>query len=305
MEAALVLVRLAAFASGVALFGAPLFVLYSGGADQIAPKSLKPLLIGAAALAAIAAGASLVLQTGEMAGDPAAGLDPATLRDVIMGGGFGASILVRGGAALLALATLMARPAGRSRWGVIAALGAVGLAALAWAGHGAADEGTAGLVHECADVAHLLAAGAWLGALMILGLPLAGRAPDAVELKALHGALSGFSGVGSIVVAVIVASGLVNSWFLIGPDHLREFAASLWGQLLLVKLALFAAMLVFAALNRFRLTPRLEAALAGDPRAALSALRRSLALESAAGFAILALVAGLGVLAPPASALAA
>jgi putative copper resistance protein D len=302
VEAALVLVRLVAFVSGVALFGAPLFVLYSGPAGEVAPRRLKPLLIGAAALAAIAAGASLVLQTGEMAGDPAAGLDPATLRDVITGGGFGASILVRAGAALLAVAMLLARPAAGRLWSLTAALGAVGLAALAWAGHGAADEGPAGLLHASADVAHLLAAGAWLGALLVLILLMAARTPGAAELKALHRALSGFSGVGSIIVAVIVASGLVNSWFLIGRDHLRDFAASLWGQLLLVKLALFAAMLVFAALNRFRLTPRLEAALAGDPRAALSALRRSVALESAAGLTVLALVAGLGVLAPPASA---
>ena len=302
MEAALVLVRLAAFASGVALFGAPLFVLYSGPADQIAPKRLKPLLIGAAVLSAITGVASLILQTGEMAGDPAAGLDPATLRDVITGGGFGASILVRAGAALVAAALLLARPAGRRLWGLTTALGAVALAALAWAGHGAADEGAPGLAQAGADVTHLLAADARLGGLLVLCLLFPARTPGGGELKALHGALRGFSGVGSIIVAVIVASGLVNSWFLVGPDHLSDFAVSLWGQLLLVKLALFAAMLGFAALNRFRLTPRLEAALASDPRAALAALRRSVALESAAGLAVLALVASLGVLAPPAAA---
>jgi putative copper resistance protein D len=301
VDAALVLIRLAAFAAGVVLFGAPLFVLYSGPADEVAPRRLKPLLIAAAALSAAAAVAALVVQTGEMAGDPATGLDPSALRDVIAGGGFGASILVRIGAAMLALGLLLALRSGRRLWTVTAASGAVGLAALAWGGHGAADEGLAGLAHTSADITHLLAAGVWLGALLMLRLLLSARAPDAAALKALHRALKGFSGVGSIVVAVIVASGLVNSWFLVGPDHLGGLTASLWGQLLLVKLALFIAMLGLAALNRFQLTPHLEAALAGDARAALAALRRSLALESATGLAILAMVAGLGVLAPPAS----
>ena len=302
MDAALVLVRLLAFGAGVTLFGAPLFVLYSGPVDLIAPDRLRRLLAAAAAVSALAAVATLVLQTGEMAGDPRAGLDPATLRDVIAGGSFGTSILVRVGAALLALEILIARPGGRHFWGLTAAFGAIGLVALAWAGHGAADEGRAGLARPAAYVARLLAAGVWLGALLMLVLLLGARTPDPGDLKALHRALAGFSGVGSIVVAVIVASGLVNSWFLIGPGHLGDVAGSLWGRLLIVKLALFAAMLACAALNRLRLTSKLKAALAGDPRAALSALRRSLAVESAAAFAVLGLVAVLGALAPPASA---
>jgi putative copper resistance protein D len=60
-------------------------------------------------------------------------------------------------------------------------------------------------------------------------------------------------------------------------------------------------MLGFAALNRFRLTPRLAAALARDPTAALCELRRSLLLETGAGMAVLALVAALGRLPPPIS----
>ncbi|HKR88005.1 MAG TPA: copper homeostasis membrane protein CopD [Phenylobacterium sp.] len=301
MDAALILVRLVALASGVALFGAPLFVLYGGPPEEVAPGPLKPLLAWAALTSGLAAGAALVLQTGEMAGEPAAGLDPATLRDVITSGGFGASILARLGAALPALGLLIALRAGRMLWIVTAALGAVGLSALAWSGHGAADEGAVGLAHTAADIVHLLAAGVWLGALLVLALLLWAPEPGPKALGVLHRALKGFSGVGSVVVAALIASGLANSWFLVGPDHVTDFAASLWGRLLLAKLAIFAAMLMLAALNRFRLTPRLEAALVGDPRTALSALRRSLALESAAGLLVLALVAGLGLLAPPAA----
>jgi putative copper resistance protein D len=301
MEAAIALVRLAALAGAVTLFGAPLFVFYGLPGKTDGEAALRPVLIVAALLTVLAAAAGLMLQTGEMAGDPSAGLDPATLGDVLTGGGFGISMAVRVVAGLAALVVLIVLRVGRPRWGLTAALGAIGLAAIAWSGHGAADEGVAGLVHALADVAHLLSAGVWLGALAVLLLLLGRRRPSSAAVADLHGALKGFAGVGSAAVAVIVASGLVNSWFLVGPGHIGDLAASLWGRLLLVKLAVFTAMLGFAALNRFRLTPRLHATLAGDPRSALRDLRRSLVLETAAGLTVLALVAALGRLAPPLS----
>lgn len=157
-------------------------------------------------------------------------------------------------------------------------------------------------MHTTADIAHLLAAGAWLGALMMFVLALEARGCGAAEAQVIHRALKDFSGVGSIAVAAIVASGLANGWFLVGLGHLGGLTASPWGRLLIVKLVLFAMMLAFAALNRFRLTPRLEAAGSDDPGAAISALRYSIGLEFALGVGVLALVAALGVLTPPVSA---
>lgn len=63
-------------------------------------------------------------------------------------------------------------------------------------------------------------------------------------------------------------------------------------------------MLLLAADNRFFLTPALAAALkVGDGSSAVRSLRRSLLIESSCAIAILALVAWLGLLAPPASAM--
>lgn len=295
------LVRLVAYAAGAALFGAPLFGLYSPAAGGAAPRAVKRLLTGAAAGAALAAAAALIVQTGEMAGDPAAGLDMATLREVAFGSGFGISVLARFGAGLLALAVLAADRGGRPPRVLLTAAGAIVLAALAWAGHGAADEGLAGRVHLAADVVHLLASGAWLGALLMLHLLLHAPEARAFPRAGVHAAFAGFSGVGSAIVAVIVASGLANGWFLAGPQHVAELARSPWGVLLLIKLILFLGMLGLAALNRYRLTPQLEASLAGHPEAALAHLRRSLAIEAALGGAVLAIVAALGLLPPPAS----
>jgi putative copper resistance protein D len=301
VEAVLVLVRLVAFAAGTVLFGAPLFMLYSLPKDEAGPTHLKPALAVAGLITAAAAGAAMVVQTGLMAGDPVAGLDPATLRDAL-GGGFGISIVVRMAAGVAALALFLADKAGRHLWTTAVALGALALGALAWSGHGAADDETAGLVHAGADVIHLLAAGVWLGALLGFGLLLTARPRESGPITALYDALKSFAGVGSAAVATLIASGLVNSWFLVGPQHVANLADSLWGGLMIAKLVLFTAMLGFAGLNRFRLTPRLAAAMADDPAGALSALRRSIALESGLGLAVLALVAALGVLAPPASA---
>jgi putative copper resistance protein D len=301
LEPAVVLARLAAFVAAAALFGGPLFVLYGGRQDEAAPPGLRPVLIGAALAALLAADVALIAQTAQMAGDMRAGLDAATLHEVLTGSGFGRSIVARAAAGFAALVVLLRMRPGRRVWTLTAALGGVGLAALAWDGHGAADPGLAGALHAAADVIHLLAVGVWLGALLCLSLRLSARAPSDEALSALHRALGGFSGVGSAAVAAILASGLVNVWFLVGPHHLAGLVTTAWGWLLLAKLALFGAMLGLAARNRWRLTPRLEASLAGDPRAALVALRRSVGLETALGLGVLALVSVLGVLAPPAS----
>jgi len=299
MEAAVVLARLIGYLAGTALFGAPLFMLYTPVVDPFLGRPLRPWAMAAAVAAALAALAALAAQTGQMAGDPHAALDPATLRDVAFGSPFGLSILVRLAASTIAFVALCFSP--RGRWIACAMLGAVALGALAWSGHGAADEGAAGVIHTSADVAHLLAAGVWLGALLSLALLLFAPPADDGRLASLAQALKGFSGVGSLAVAAIVASGLANSWFLVGPEHVLDLGRTRWGQLLIFKLVLFAAMLALAALNRYRHTPRLEASLAARPALALTALRRSVGFETALGFAVLALVAWLGVLPPSAA----
>lgn len=110
-------------------------------------------------------------------------------------------------------------------------------------------------------------------------------------------ALAAFSGVGPALVAVLVATGLVNGWLLVGWGPLAALAGSPYVRLLAIKLVLFAGMLALAALNRLRLT----AAVAREAEAALPALRASLAIETALGLAVLAVVAALGVTAPPTS----
>lgn len=294
--------RIAEFLGAVMIFGSPLFLLYGGrGAVEAAGRGrYRPLLIGASLLVLFGTAGALLGQTATMAGDPAAALDPAMVWDVIGGSQFGLASAVRLAAAIASLLAAVAWASSRRLWRVLTGLGALALASFAWTGHGAADDGLAGLAHLGADLLHLLAAGVWLGALItLLILVLTTDFADLSAMRALHGALAGFSGVGSAVVAILVLSGLVNSWFLIGPGHVAAIASSAYGLVLCAKLAAFAAMLGLAALNRFRLTPRLETARPGASAAGVRAdLLRSLLLETAAGVLVIGLVGVLGALAP-------
>ena len=147
------------------------------------------------------------------------------------------------------------------------------------------------------DLVHLLAAGAWLGALFGLGAMLwSGNEPAKI-----HGTLHKFALIGTIIVAAIVGSGLVNGFYVVGWSNVGSLPLTLYGQLLLVKLGLFVAMLCFAAINRFRLTPTLGSAQDQKADSARRALKQSLLLEAGAAMAILGLVAWLGTLAPPMS----
>lgn len=303
MDAAVVALRFLQFAAAVVLFGAPLFLLY--GLTATARDTLRwprPLAIVAGLALAVGAAAGLLAQTAVMAGDPAAALDWELLRSVGAETPFGLAALARAVVATAALVLAWRMAPGAPLWRVLGILGAVAVASLAWNGHGAATEGPGRLVHLVADILHLLAAGVWIGALAAFGLLLRAKPFGTTQAQALHSALAGFSGVGSAVVAALVLTGLVNSWFLVGPQGLGRLATTGWGVLMLAKLAVFAAMLGLAAVNRFRLTPALATAVAAGEPAALAGLRRSIGLETAAAVLVLALVAALGMLAPPAAA---
>lgn len=306
MDSAVVAARLVQFVAAVGVFGSPLFFLYAlGETGRPAGSDLawgRRLLCWSAALLLAGALAGLFLQTAVMAGDPAMALNAQALGMVLTGTAFGPAILARIllAAGVLAAALWMAPRAGL--WRSAAGAGALILASFAWTGHGAAEDGLAGAVHAVSDILHLLAAGVWLGALVVLAVLSWRSRRDAASqsLATLHRALEGFSGVGSLAVAVLLASGLVNSAFLVGLRPVEAIVTSLYGQLLLAKIALFGLMLLLAATHRFRLTPRLGLALRTGQRSepALAALRRSLLLETALGVGVLALVSVLGAIAP-------
>ena len=302
LDVAVIALRWLQYSGAVVLLGAPLFLLYSfKGANGPNLAWARPTLILATVVVAIGSLAALVTQTAVMAGSLSEAVKPASLSFMVTGTALGMAMVARAGIALLGLVAVVALNPGRALWGLTVAAGLIVAASFAWTGHGAATEGPGGLVHLTADIFHSIAAALWLGALAALTILLLRRAaPDDV---AIHRGLHGFAGLGTLAVVLLVLSGLVNSWFLVGPARIGDLGTSLYGQLLMAKLILFGLMLALAASNRFRLTPTLGSALqANEPSAAaIRDLRGSLLLETGLGLALLAVVAVMGTLPPPAS----
>jgi len=164
------------------------------------------------------------------------------------------------------------------------------LASLAWAGHAAAGQGRDRFIQLTSDAVHLLAAGAWLGALPAFATSLG----KALPLEVIVQVTRRFSILGVISVGALVLSGVVNTWYLAGD--VPTLLGTDYGRLLLAKIALFAAMVALAAVNRFDLTPRLAA----EDHSALRSLRRNAVLEIAAGVAVVTIVGALGITIPAA-----
>jgi len=197
-------------------------------------------------------------------------------------------------ALVIALALYLARARFAGGDWLALAVGFGLVASLAWTGHAGATAGQAGDLHVAADALHLCAAAAWIGGLLSLLLFFAAarrsRSPDWISL--VRKATERFSIMGMVSVAVLLATGLVNAWILVGSFH--ALIVTEYGQLLLLKLGVVAAMLALAATNRLWLTPRL--ALAGE--GTLRWLARNGAIEFALGLAVLAIVGMLGTLHP-------
>jgi putative copper resistance protein D len=188
-----------------------------------------------------------------------------------------------------------------SRWSAVLAPPSAMLyiGGLAWTGHAGAAPGGQGYLHLGADFLHLVAAGAWLGGLPALAL-LLGKIPSASDgdsQELVYRVTWRFSDFGVISVAVLLVSGLINSWFLVGS--IQALIGTDYGHVLLVKIVLFLAMVSFAAANRLRHLPGLSPGTGTHQVAdALRQLRRNTIAETCLGLGILIVVAQLGVLAP-------
>lgn len=251
------------------------------------------------ALVALSGIAWLVLQTSAMSGRPLGeALADGLIWVVLSQTYFGAVSIVRGVILVLLVVSLIL-PWTRFRWFGAPMISVVLVATIAWTGHAAGTVGRTGPLHLAADALHLLAASAWIGGLIPL-LLLLGEASRRNETNgqsiALHAAQR-FSTLGIVSVGVLLATGLINSWILIGS--LRGLVDTDYGQLVLLKVVLFAAMLSVAAVNRMRLTPRL-----GDPPGslpqveALRKLKRNIGIEIVIGLGVFAVVGVLGTLHP-------
>lgn len=266
LELAGIFLRLLQYAGLSTLFGASLFFLYALPLNGVAAAHNlawpRTLLIWGAAILSISSAAGLVAQTIVMAGSVQDGLTAEALAVVAFETDLGYSALVRVAAGFVAIIALVATKSVRAWW-LTGGAGTIACLSIPWMGHGAATEGPWWLAHVLSDIIHTAAASIWVGALLSFVLLLTARHPRSIEAqRALEAALAGFSGIGSVLVAVLLATGLANAWFIVGGvipwQGLWETA---YGRVLGAKVAVFGLMLCLAAVNRFRLTPNLRDAL--------------------------------------------
>ena len=184
-----------------------------------------------------------------------------------------------------------------ARWLALASsLGLV--AAIAWTGHAGSTPGELGFLHLAADALHLVAAASWIGGLVSLAVVLAvARRFQAHRCASLvHEAMMRFSTLGIASVVALLVTGIVNAAILVGS--LQALVVTDYGRLLMLKIALFAVMIGFAAVNRFWLTPRLVDASSEREQHAVARLTRNCIIEIALGLSIFAIVGALGTLHP-------
>jgi len=281
---------------------APAFRAKSGGALEDGVRIQLVRIIWAALAVAIISGAAwLVFLAGEIGDVPVAdAVSQGLVWTVLTQTQFGDDWTLRLEMALLLAALLLLpaiNPGFASATDMICAMLAAGLAgSLAWAGHATATEGIDGTVHLTGDALHLVAAGAWLGALWPLAILLgsARRTCDPLSIAIAHQATRRFSVLGMISVAVILVTGVINTYEILGT--LAFSIGTDYNRLLLAKIGLFIAMLCIAAVNRQRLTPRLSSE-SGRLRAVRQLERNSL-IETGLGLLILVIVAVLGRIPP-------
>jgi putative copper resistance protein D len=184
--------------------------------------------------------------------------------------------------------------------GAVAVIAAAAFAGvMAWAGHAVGGQGAEAFVHPTADILHLIAAAAWVGALLPLAFLLGAVGKDEASVAITRAAVLRFSTLGLVSVGTLLVTGIVNTWYLVGS--VAALTGTYYGQLLLAKIALFAAMVAIAAINRLRFTPRLAGGTSTSvTQNALHQLHRNAAIEALAGAAIICIVAVLGT-EPPAS----
>lgn len=290
MNSALALSRVCQYLTQMGVFGACGFVL------ACAPPTLQGILrhlirhnVGwAARINLLACLVFLPIEAIYIAGDITAAWQPGTLWLVATQTSIGHAW---GCQAVLAVAWLVAlhfRPVSAR---VSFTFTGLLLACQALMGHAVMHEGILGALHQAVQAVHMWSTGAWIGALCLL--PLLMLCLNQAETREAAGlALRRFSSLWQGVVALALASGVLDTYLVVGgwPGDLNQpYQRLLWLKVLAV-----LGMTALALVNRYRWVPQLQT----QGAHALSRIARNAALALFLGFVALALVSYLGLLAP-------
>ena len=171
---------------------------------------------------------------------------------------------------------------------------------LAWSGHAAGTMGFGGfciLVGTCSiSSQQQLGSAAWYRYSCSSAPRIRGQQPPLVDCFQV---LRRFSTLAAWSVAVLAASGVLNTWFM--TNGLRSFLGTEYGDLVLVKIACFRDVGLWRSqplLAHAAIAPRQRPHGRGCNRA-LRLLCTSVSIEIALGLVVICVVAVLGQLPPP------
>jgi copper transport protein len=268
---------------------------------------LRVVLWVAAAIGLVATAAQIVLEGAEAAGVSGFSAITKTIIEETLQTRFGAvwGFALLAWIAVAVLAPLVTR---RRSLKVASLLFAVPLVYLclcpALSGHGSSQSPVA--LNFTVNAIHVGAMAVWLGGLgaLLLVLPAATRsaATSADRGRLLAGPLARFSTVALAMVAVIMATGLVQAYVYL--RHFDDLFSTGYGRAVLAKFLLLLCVMAVAAYNRRVSVPRLEAiAERGEsPGTPGVLLRRALRGEVALLAVVIGVTAALASYAPPVSA---
>jgi copper transport protein len=242
-------------------------------------RRLVRVLRGSALVAVVAAALAVPLAGAYQLGSGLGGVFQADALD---------PNLVQGDLQILALQVaglgVAAWAAGRQRSSlVVDMVTALAVWSPALVGHTRAYEPSTLLV--VTDALHLSAGAVWLGGLAGLALTLrsvSGRPKDAALL------LTRFSALAAGLLAALALTGVLMAWRIVGSWS--RLVEETYGRLLLVKIALVLVIVAMAAVNRYRLLPRVTGDGGHDERRlAATLVRRTVVAEAAVLVAVLGL----------------
>ena len=290
-DAALALCRFLHDASAMLLWGASayLWALVPSKLAEDVGRRQRLFVVVSIVVAVATTTVSFPLQTATLGDGWSDAFSLTIARDILFDTSVGIAWQVQAVTAAFLAATL-AVPPRRRRPATVLASGLV-LVSLTFSGHAAMQQGWIGIAHRINDAVHVLSGGGWLGALVPL-VAILGRLGSAEAGSEAGIALRRFSTAGHDVVALVVASGVVNTILVLGSWPTD--GSSPYQAMLAAKIALVAMMVGLATVNRYTLAPGI-ASLRSN---AVRAMRRATFAEIALRLGVVALVAVFGMLDP-------
>jgi putative copper resistance protein D len=251
-------------------------------------RQIRQVVAGAAIAGMLFSALHIVVMNGMLSGSWSDAFDLKMTR-MILSTAQGPSLCLR--VAGLGLIALLASNRIRGRLRFIALLGAVlTTLSLGVVGHASELASETSPIPQLLIFLHLLTVAFWLGALWPLHRLTYHRGIGDIAMV-----MSRFGKLAIAVVAGLLVAGTLLLWMLLGS--IGALWQSAYGQLMLVKLAAVAMLLMLAAFNKLRLTPRLAA---GD-QSAILAIRKSIVAEITIAAMILLITASITTLLGPPS----